>query len=114
MDSKLRIDGKQLIHSRSSFRFAAELCADRCNDQRGPEEAWHVDAFCLFQRLFVFTFAVMIPNQREMKPAGMMRIQFHCPPRNGCATIKVACMNQNKTGNCKHVTVSRVQRDRSL
>src|SRR3990172_3679103 len=114
MESKLRIDRKQLVHSRRGFRFAPEFSADRCNDQRRPEEAGHVDAFGLFQSLIVFTFAVMIPDQREMKPAGVMWIQLHCPPRDGCATIKIARMNQNETSNCKHVTVSWVQRDGSL
>src|SRR5688572_6232695 len=49
-----------------------------------------------------------------MIPARMMRIQFHCPPRHRCATIKVACMNQDETGNCKHVTVPWIQGDGPL
>src|SRR5262252_5624051 len=66
MVSKLWIDRKQFVHSQFGFRFAAEFSTDRCNDQRWPEEARHIDAFCLFQRFIVFTSTVMIPDQGEM------------------------------------------------
>src|SRR6185369_4644660 len=106
---KVRIKGQQSFDRCFGFSASAEMSAGRRHYEVGPEASGYVHPVRALQGLLVLTSVEVIPERSEVHPAGVVRIQFHCPEHDCGAALELASVHNLQSQDADRVSVERIK-----
>ena len=74
----------------------------------------HVDLLGGFQRLFVLPLAIVIVDESEVQPTGVVRVELHDLPNHRASPFPFAGIGDQVADHAHIARVSRIERQHSI
>lgn len=82
--------------------------------ERGPHEERRIRSLRVGQRVFILAFAIVVDDDRVMKPARMLGIEIHAAPDHRHRAIPVARVGQEHLDRRHGPGAERIELNRAL